>query len=99
LMGLLGAVDVERRVLLGETREAGADLLFVAPRPGEDRQRVDGLRQLDPRLRLGRAVADGIAGQGVGELGDGPDVTRAGLGGVGVLLTAGEEERPDALVG
>ena len=80
LLGLRVVGDGEGTVLLAEPREALGDLVLLALRLGGDGHGVAGDGVLDAGRGLnGLAVAEGVAGLGVGELGDGADVAAAYL--------------------
>ena len=59
---------------------------------------VDRLGQFELRVGPDRFVPDGVTAEGLLQLGNRADVTRADLGGVDVLLAPGEEEPADPLV-
>ena len=87
LLGLRVVGDGEGAVLLAEPREALGDLVLLALRLGGDGHGVAGDGVLDAGRGLnGLAVAEGVAGLGVGELAHGADVAAADLLDLDVLL-------------
>ena len=87
LLGLRVVGDGEGAVLLAEPREALGDLVLLALRLGGDGHGVAGNGVLDAGRGLnGLAVAERVAGLGVGELRHGADVAAADLLDLNVLL-------------
>ena len=88
-MGLLAALQKQRRVFVGETPQTGAQLVLGGP--GLGNQPV-GQHRLGPGLHLDDGppcVGEGVAGAGLLELGDPTDVSRGD--GVDVLLRASHQ--------
>ena len=98
LMSRLVARHMKRRVLLGQPRQAGRDLLFVAAGFGKDRERVNRVGQVEPGQSAAVFGSQCVTRVSALQLGHGDDVARAGLGGLHLLLAAREEELAHALV-
>ena len=80
LAGLLVGLDLEGRVLLGEAREGGAELLLVGLRLRLDRDGDHRLGELDLLEHDRRVRArEGVAGGGLLEADAGEDVARVAL--------------------
>ena len=99
LAGLLAALDPEGAVLFLQLRERAGELVEVGLAGGLDGDRQGRLRVLDGRHRQGRLLArERVAGDGVGQLGHGPDLTGADLVDRLLLGALDVEDLRDALV-
>ena len=98
LAGLLVALDLEGRVLLGEAGERGAELLLVGLGLRLDRDRDHRLGELD-RLQLDRGVGggQGVAGRGLLEADAGADVARVALLDLLAVVGVHHQQPPDPL--
>src|ERR1700730_15894345 len=92
LMSLLEPLDVQRRILFAQPRQAAGDLLLVATGFGGDGHAVGSAWQLERRQRTCVLLSEGVAGEGVSQLCRGPDVARMDLGCGRVLLAAWKED-------
>ncbi len=100
LAGLLVAMDVECRVLLGEAPDRGHGLLLVALGLGLEGERHHRRRQLElAEADLGALGREHVAGAGLAKLGHGSDVARPERVDGLVLLAAGRSELADPLLG
>ena len=99
LVGLVGSLHAERRVLLPEPRQGRGELVLVPLRLRLDRVGKERLRHLDRGDRDGVVFrGERVAGRRVRELRDRADVARRHLGDGIVLLAAEREELADALL-
>ena len=81
VLGLRIAEEAQHGVLFHELVDADAEFVFVGAGLGLDGEGDGGLGQGDGRVLDGRGlVAQGVAGEGVLELGDGADVSGRELG-------------------
>ena len=89
----------ERRVLLGEAPQRGADLLLVALRLRRDREAHHGLGEVDLRqLELAFRVEQQVTGRGLLQLRDGADVSLPELLRGVVVLALEDQQRAYALL-